>query len=67
MPMGTLLIHSFSYSKISPLSLCFHVENDLADEEMSKERGRGLLLPKTNTPYPYRYIFIIHHICIFFL
>ncbi|THU42699.1 hypothetical protein C4D60_Mb00t17840 [Musa balbisiana] len=40
----TLRIHSFSYSKISPLSLCFHVENSL----QMKRCQRCLLLPKQN-------------------
>ncbi|KAK8951210.1 hypothetical protein KSP39_PZI004031 [Platanthera zijinensis] len=47
---GTLWIHSFSYSKISPLSLCFHVENSL----QMKRCQMGLLLPKQ----------ILRHLCI---
>ncbi|KAL8218457.1 hypothetical protein R6Q57_021830 [Mikania cordata] len=38
-------IHSFSYSKLNLLSLCFHIENYL-QMKMSKE----LLTPQTNPP-----------------
>ncbi|MBA0670157.1 hypothetical protein Goklo_025445, partial [Gossypium klotzschianum] len=39
---GILRIHYFSYSKISPLSLCFHTENSL----QMKRCQKGFLLPK---------------------
>jgi len=37
-----LRIHSFSYSKIRPLSLCFHVENSL---QMKMKRWQSGLVP----------------------
>ncbi|KAL5646620.1 hypothetical protein ACJX0J_003266 [Zea mays] len=40
-----LRIHSFSYSKIRPLSLCFHVENSL---QMKMKRWQSGLLTEPN-------------------